>query len=135
LQFPVEGTYILTANVTGPDGLVYEDYVTIIVLPMLATDRLFRNKWNLLTGSLVINDSLTALSTILTSAKPKYQEMFNALSGQFSTIVSTQQELNRVSITNKRAKYELVTQENGSLYSYDVFFAREDNGLWAVSDF
>jgi glucodextranase-like protein len=74
LQFPVEGNYILTANVTGPDGLVYEDSVTITVLPKLATDRLFRNKWNLLTGSLVINDSITALSTILTTAKPKYQE-------------------------------------------------------------
>ncbi len=135
LQFPVEGTYILTAYVTGPDGLVYEDSVTITVLPKLATDRLFRNKWNLLTGSLVRNDPATALNTILTTARPKYQNMFDALSGQFSAIVSTQQALNRVSITNKRAKYELVTQENGSLYSYDVFFVREDNGLWAVSEF
>lgn len=135
LQFPVEGTYILTAYVAGPDGLVYEDSVTITVLPKLATDRLFRNKWNLLTGSLVRNDPATALNTILTTARPKYQNMFDALSGQFSAIVSTQQALNRVSITNKRAKYELVTQENGSLYSYDVFFVREDNGLWAVSEF
>lgn len=135
IRFPAEGTYTLTAYVTGLDGQTYEDTLMITVQSKLGLDRLLRSKWNKLTGSLAINDSTTALNTIFSKARPNYQDMFNALAGQLPAIVSTQQELNLVSVTDKRVKYELVTHENGSLYSYDVIFIREDNGLWAINDF
>ena len=135
LQFPQEGVYTLTVNVTGPDGLTYQDTVTVTVLPKLTMDRFFRKKWNILTSSLIRNDTVTALGTILTTARPNYQTMFSALSGQFPFVVSTQQAFNLVSVAGKRAKFELLTQESGSLYSYDVIFTKESNGLWAICEF
>jgi len=135
VQLTVEGSYTISVNAIGPDGQTYSDVVTITVLSTLAMDNLFRSKWNNLTGSLAKGDSISALNLISTQARPMYQDMFTALAGQLPSIVSTQHGLNLLSITQNQGMYELVTQENGTIYSYEIIFAREVNGLWLLYEF
>jgi hypothetical protein len=130
-----EGTYEFTAEAVGPDGHTYTDTVTITVVSKTAIDGLLRSKWNNLAGSLLKGDVNSALSVISSQARPMYQDMFTALAGQLPAIIATQREFNLISVTQGQGMYELVTQENGTIYSYDVIFSREDNGLWALDVF
>jgi len=86
-------------------------------------------------NSLDSKDTSQALTYISSDKKASYQEMFNTLIDQLPSIVATQREFNLISIKNKVARYELVTSENGKVYSYEVVFVNETNGLWMIKDF
>jgi hypothetical protein len=61
--------------------------------------------------------------------------MFNALVTEMPSIILTQIELNLISSRNNVARYELVTSENGKLYSYEVVFITDKDGLWKIKEF
>lgn len=134
-RLPAEGTYTLTADTIGPDGLVHKDTVTVVVLSKLQIDRLLQNKWQTLLSGFANNDQFTAIETILTASKNYYQTMFDALGAQLSSIASTAREFNLISIIGNQGQYELVTEQNEGLYSYDVIFTRDVNGLWKIQGF
>lgn len=135
IRFIVEGTYYVTANAMGPDGNVYQDTIAITLLNRTEMDRMLRNKWSNMIESLRIGDMTGALNRISSETRKTYEEMFNALEAQLSAIVITQTELNLMSIKNRSAKYELVTLENGKIYSYEVVFINNKNGIWMIKEF
>jgi hypothetical protein len=135
IRMTAEGIYTFTANATGPDGNVYQDTVAIIVMNKAQLDKMLRAKWTSMTNALGIGDTATASSYISSAAGTSYQEMFNALAAQLSSIMATQTALNPVSIRNNVAKYELVTSENGKAYSYEIIFINDTNGLWMIWEF
>lgn len=131
----VEGTYTFTASAIGPDGQTYSDTVTVPVMSKTAIDGLLRGKWNKVNSALVSGDATTALNAISSRARPNYQAIFTELAGQLASIISTHQEFSLISVSQHRAEYELITLENGSTYSYEVVFVKEDNGLWALHEY
>jgi hypothetical protein len=50
------------------------------------------------------------------------------------SIVATETEFNLISVENNVARYELVTLENGNIYSYEVVFSN-NNGSWMLKEF
>lgn len=134
-QLTMEGTYTISVVAEGPYGQTFSDTVTIVVLLKSVMDNLLRDKWTTLIDSLARGDGNAALGVISSRAKPMYEAMFSSLGGQLPSIAATAEEFNLVSISNKRGKYELVTRENGTLYSYEVVFVKEDTGLWALHEF
>ncbi|NOZ69713.1 MAG: hypothetical protein GXP46_10835 [Deferribacteres bacterium] len=133
--YTTEGVYHPTVTVTDDQGNTYTDSITIIVLNTAELDALLRAKWNAMTNSLRNGDTATALTYISSGSRASYEEMFNALAGQLPAIVATQTGFNRISIKDNTAKYELVTLENGTTYSYEVIFIKDKNGLWLIQDF
>ncbi|MBI5213916.1 MAG: carboxypeptidase regulatory-like domain-containing protein, partial [Nitrospirae bacterium] len=109
----VEGVFYPTLTVTDDQGNSYSDTIAITVLSKTQLDALLKGKWDGMKGALMTGDITTALSYISSATKIAYQEMFNALSSQLPLIVSTQTEVNLISIVNDVAKYELVNVENG----------------------
>jgi len=135
LKMIAEGIYYFTANVTGPDGNLYQDTIAIIVMNKTEIDNLLKGKWEGMKNSLDYKDTSKALTYIFPDKKTSYQDMFNALLDQLPFIVATQREFNLISIKNKVATYELVTSENGKVYSYEVIFVNDTNGVWMIYEF
>jgi PKD repeat protein len=135
IRMNVEGIYYFTAGVAGPDGNVYQDTIAIVVMNKTELDNLLRGKWTSMKNSLSTKDIENALTYISAHTKTSYREMFNALIDQLPLIVSTQIDFNLISIKNKVARYELVTAENGKIYSYEVIFINNTNGIWMINDF
>ena len=61
--------------------------------------------------------------------------MFNALISQLPSIVATQTAFNLIYIKENVAEFELVTSENGIIYSYEVIFTKDNKGIWMIQDF
>ncbi len=135
IRMTVEGIYYFTATVTGPDNDQYQDTAAATVMSMIATDTLLRGLWTSMTNSLLNGDTATALTFILPASRASYQQMFDLLSDQLPSITATQTELNFISMRDGQAKYELVTSENGTPYSYEVIFESDSNGLWLIKEF
>ncbi len=131
----VEGTYTITASAVGPDGQTYSNTATITVVSQSQTDTILQEKWKVLVDGLAAENVTNALSVIHSKARSTYQAMITALGGQLQSIAASQRQFNIISVNNRRAKYELITNENGTLYSYEVLFIREGNGLWALYEF
>jgi PKD repeat protein len=130
-----EGVYYFSASVTGPDSIVYQDTVAVTVLNKTEMDNMLKGKWEGMIGSLRIGDMTTALNNITSETRTAYGEMFNAMGAQLPYIITTQTELNLISIKNHSAMYELVTSENGKRYSYEVIFINNKNGIWMIKEF
>ena len=129
------GAYFFTAEVTDDQSNIYTDMVAVILMNTTEIDNLLRSKWTSMTNSLSNGDTETAITYIHSGARASYQEMFNALVDQLPSIVATKTEFNFVSIRNNVAEYELVTLENEKIYSYEVIFIRDSNGLWMIGEF
>jgi hypothetical protein len=106
-----------------------------VVLNATELDALLRAKWEAMRNSLSIGDTATALTYMSSGTRTSYEEMFNALVDQLPSIVATQTEFNLISIKENVAKFELVTIENGSTYSYEVIFIKNENDIWMIQDF
>jgi len=133
--YTTEGIYYPTLIVTDTTGITYSDTIAIVVLNATQLDALLRAKWEAMTNSLSIGDTTTALTYISSDTRATYEDMFNALTGQLPSIMSTRTEFNLISIKDTAAKYELVTLENGTTYSYEVIFIRDTNGIWMIRDY
>jgi hypothetical protein len=131
-RMTVEGIYYFTASAAGPDSNTYEDTVGILVLNKDQLDTLLKNIWTATMTRLSVKDTSAALSYISSATKSMYKEMFNYILDQLPAITATQQELNFLYTTDNLSKYELVTLEYGSLYSYEVTFSKDTNGIWKI---
>lgn len=134
-KLTVEGAYTITATAQGPDGQNYTASTTITVLNRAQLEALLQGKWEALINALSTNNANNALNVLHSKARSRYQEIFAVLGAQLPSIVASRQEFNFISANSKRAKYELVTNENGITYSYEVLFLKEDNGLWSLFEF
>jgi len=135
VRMTTEGIYYLTANVTGPDGIVYQDTIGIVAMNRTELDNLLRNKWISMTNSLEVGNITDALTYLTVETRATYEAMFAALIESLPSIMTTEQEFNMMSIKNGVGRYELVTLENGKLYSYEAIFVQNTNGLWMIKDF
>lgn len=133
--YTTEGVYYPTVAVTDSQSNIYTDTIAIVVLNATELDALLRAKWEAMRSSLSIQDTSTALTYISSGTRASYEEMFNYLINQLPSIVATQTEFNLISIKDNVAKFELVTIENSSTYSYEVIFIKDENGIWRIEDF
>lgn len=135
VNMTAEGMYFFTASVTGPDQNQYQDTIAVVAMNSATVGSLLQGKWNAMTTSLSNQDVTTALTYICPASRAVYQQMFTAIVDQLPAIIPTQSEFNFISIRDGQAKYELVTTENGKIYSYEVIFSKDSAGLWRIKDF
>ena len=133
--FNTAGTYTITAEVTGVDGLSYHDTRQVVVLDAAVFDALLREKWNAMKGFLNGGNVSSALSYIHPRTGPAFNVMFTNLVAQFLSILVTHTGLNFVEMHDDYAEYELDTLEGGILRSYEVVYRKDSSGLWRIKDF
>ena len=98
-------------------------------------DRLLKQKWEGMKWALKHKDIEAALKYFIESAKPKHRQMFEALKEQLPTMMDTFVEFNITDIWENTAECEVVTKENGTLYSHPVSFVKDVDGVWKFRAF
>jgi hypothetical protein len=129
------GVYYFTAQVTGPDGNIYQDTKAVTVLPFAQVDALLKEKWTKLTNLLNRGDTASALSLILPSKRVNYEIVFNLLKNQWPAIIATYSNFSVINIEDAIAKYELSAMKNGKTYVYQIDFIKDSSGLWLINEF
>jgi hypothetical protein len=129
------GLYFPTLVASDSAGNQWTATTIVNVMDQSAIDGLLRSKWTTLVGALGSGDTATALTQIAPESRPTYDTIFNLIADQLPSIVSTARELNLLSLTCDSARYELVTDENDGLYSYEVLFTKDTEGIWKVKSF
>jgi Glucodextranase, domain B/Bacterial Ig domain len=129
------GLYFPTLTAIDSKGNLLTAATMVNVLNQSVVDNLLRANWTMMVDKLSNGDTTTALNQIATEARPNYETMFNLLQDQLPLIMSTSREFNFLSLTCGSARYELVTEESGGTYSYEVLFSKDTNGLWKIRSF
>ena len=122
-------------TVTDDQSIIYTDTIAIVILNQNDLDALLQAKWNAMNNYLSIGDTSAALTYISSATRSDYEQMFNVLTSQLPAIVATETSFNLLSINGNKAKYKLMTNENGTIYSYDVILVRDQNGIWMIHNY
>lgn len=137
LRFPAEGTYILTAYVTGQDGQAYEDDLTITVQSLLGLDRVLKQKWEGMKTALASNNVANAVSFFNEPSQSKYQAIFQELSGSLAGIAANMEPIELDYAHQDIAEYQISRSEDidGQLQeiTYFIYFVRDKDGLWKLN--
>lgn len=138
ILFPQEGIYTLTVNVTGPDGLTYEDSVVITVLPKLKADSLFKQKWEGIKSRISAIDVEGAVAYFPSMQKDAYRQVFTAFGNRLPVLSEGLPSLELVYVTRDLAKCRVFRLETvlgqDKWVGYPVYFIREQ-GIWKLLDF
>lgn len=136
--FISEGTYVVTATATGPDGQTYTDSVTITVMSRYQLETLLKGKWEGINGKIAQNDLEGALQYIRTSARSYHRELFTALGNEFPQLSEGTPPLEFVYATEDIAKCRVFQQETvlgeSVTVGYPVYFEKED-GIWRLKQY
>ena len=135
VHIDTEGIYFFTANATDDQGVAYTDTTGIVVLNPSQMDSLLQGKWTSMINALNNGDAPAALEEIVDEPQPSYQTMFSVLGNQLSSILNSFVDLSPVSIEGQVAIYELVTDEGGIIYSYELVFVKDQEGIWRILEF
>jgi parallel beta-helix repeat protein len=132
VRMTVEGVYTFTATVTGPDGIVYQDSVAIVVLNKNQLDALLKAKWDGMKTALANQDVEGALVFISENTQEMYRYNFELMSAILPSIIQTMSDIQLDDIRDGTGKYHMSAIQDGIEYSFYVEFTKDSNGLWKI---
>lgn len=134
IKLIAEGIYYFTASVTGPDDIVYQDTVAIIVLNRTQMDNLLKAKWDGMKTALAAGDINSAAANFSIGTQAVYRDQFMALQPVVSDIVNelTAAEVAMVSVTKQIVEYEIIAIREGNPVSFNLKFVQDNDGLWKI---
>ncbi|MFZ3090030.1 MAG: hypothetical protein WA240_05320, partial [Nitrospirota bacterium] len=133
--YTTEGIYYPTITITDNQGNTYSDTIAVTVLNKIEMDTLLKSKWEGMKVALKAKDIEKALSYFDVESRDRYKAIFEALKDKMPTILDTFIEFNFIKLYGHIIEYEIVTSENGVLYSYPIMFVRGTDGVWRFKDF
>jgi hypothetical protein len=102
-------------------------------------DVLLQAKWNGMKAALISEDIEQSLTYYQEGSKERYQEIFDVLAENISTIASGMGEIELVYVNEKIAKYRIIKQETiqGQVYdiTYFIYFNKGLDGIWKIESF
>lgn len=129
------GIYYPTVTVVDDQGNRYTDTIAITVQSKSEVESLLKTKWDGTKTLLKNGDIEGALGFFIESSKERYKGVFVALKDKMPDILATFIEFNIVDVYENIAEYEMVTNENGTLYSYPGVCVKDRSGIWKFKDF
>lgn len=127
------GIYYFTAQVTNPDGVVYQDTVAVTVLSA-QLDTLLRAKWEEMKTALNNGDISGAVRNFAPETQSDYQQLFTSLTPVLASAVGElyTTHINLISAANNRAIYEIIVTREGRTLSFQLQFVQDGNGIWKI---
>jgi len=135
VKFIAEGIYYFTANVTDPDGNLYQDTIAITVVNRAGLDTLLKGKWEGMKAKLAAGDVEGAVGFFEERSQETYRPQFTALKPILDIIANEMGQINLVRVEDNSAEYEIIATRNGVTYSYYLLFVRDRDGLWKIKVF
>lgn len=136
VRMTIEGTYFITASVTGPDGLTYLDTIAINVLNRTEMDNMLKKKWDGMNTALTNQDVEKASTYYSGETKQIYTDLFNALHAYLPQIAQEMQEIQLIYLKNNTAKYRMRQDElyggRNITLTYYISFVIDKDGVWKI---
>jgi hypothetical protein len=134
-KLTVEGTYILTASATGPDGQIYSDSVTVTVVSKSQLEALLQGKWEGIKTKFSSIDVEGAVSYLASFKQARYREIFSGFGPRLPVLGADMPAVKLAYATEERAKCVLIRQEivvgEQQTVAYPVYYIKE-NGVWKL---
>ncbi|MBN1363748.1 MAG: fibronectin type III domain-containing protein [Syntrophaceae bacterium] len=136
-KMTTEGIYYFTAQVTGPDGNIYQDTKAVTVLPLAQVDALLRAKWATFKTALSNQDINNAVLNFVSGSQDTYRSLYTNLKPLLQNICAelNAAHINYISINNNKAIYEIIVTRNNVTYSFQLEFVKDANGIWKMLKF
>jgi hypothetical protein len=136
VRMTVEGIYYFTANATGPDGLIYQDTMGIVVMNRTELDNLLKGKWEGMRAALSNQDIEAAIVYYSDKTKQLHRDFFSALYDELPQTAQEMQQIELIYARNNTAKYRLRREElyGGQMVmmTYSVYFIVDRDGTWKI---
>ena len=91
--------------------------------------------WESMKGALFMGDKNKALSFFADISKGQYSQIFDLIGTHLQDYVNDMGQMTLSYQTSTEAKYEMSYQDGSQIYSFPVFFTKDLNGEWRVSQF
>lgn len=136
IRFNTEGIYYFTATATGPDGIMYQDTIGIVVLNRTELDNLLKGKWEGMNTALTNQDVEKASTYYSEETKQIYNDLFNALYAYLPQIAQEMQGIQLIYAKNNTAKYRMRQDElyggRNIILTYYIYFVIDRDGVWKI---
>ena len=132
--YTTPGVYRPRITLTDSTGKTYNQTLTVLVQDPAQVDAFFAKLWNGMNGALASGNLPAALGYLNTSAKNKYQPVFDALRPNLAQIVATYSPLARLSVSESIGEYAISRPYQGQTRVYLIYFLKDADGVWRVDE-
>lgn len=127
------GVYLPTVRITTPTGEVETRRGRVEVYDRAVLDARLQEVWRGFKDALRSANVQTAVNFIATDRRAAWAEYFSSRSpAYFAAIDRLFADMTLVQVGAGGAEYEVVSERNGLLYSYSVWFRIDDDGRWRL---
>jgi len=126
--------------VTDSQNNVHTDTVGVVVLDQAVLDQLLKAKWNGMKAALVAGDIEGALEYFIEGRyRQRYSEVFSFIEanvpGGVSADASNLPEPIFGEMEGSIATYVLPREEDGTMIEYNLYFVKNNSGLWKILEY
>ncbi len=129
------GMYYFHFDAKDANLNLYSDTVAVVIPNRTAIDNLLQTRWSSLMDHLSAGDKAKALALMHSQSQQAYDQVFDQIIPKMSSISSTITGITLLDIHDNQIKYKVSTIENGIKYKYNVYFKKDNNGLWKLMSF
>lgn len=143
--YRMAGLYLPTVTVTlqsgevsgkeGSAGSTLAAGTVVNVLSYEAMSGLLGAKWADMKGALARGDIEGAVANFTESSRDSFRQQFTLLTKALPQIVAEMGQATLVNIRSNRAIFDLRTIRNRKIYSFQLKFVRDGDGLWRIRGF
>jgi hypothetical protein len=128
------GVFLLVVKLTFPNGEIRTIEKVLAVEDEEKTDETLRGLWDGMSQALISGDTNKALSYIDHGARIKYEYVFTHLINRMPEIVASYSSLQKVSLSNDIGEYAINRTINGVNNIFLIYFIRDEDGIWRLSE-
>lgn len=129
------GIYLLMAEAVDDQGNVHTGRVSVQVLSEVELDAMLQPKWNEMKSALTEGDVDEAVKFFSDASRSMYHQRFSALASVLDQVAGDMGPIAFVEASGDQAVYDLTTVRDGKIYSYQLVFIREEDGIWRIYNF
>lgn len=129
------GLYTCALKIVDERGAVHGDQLEIEVYSKESLDALLHEKWRGLTAAMAEADIEAALTFISDGMREVYRRKMSGMVSTLPQIVGEMQSIRLFEVENGWAVYELRISRNGTIYSQQLEFMQDEDGIWRIRAF
>jgi hypothetical protein len=133
--YTTAGVFIVRLRAYLASGAVVAGEIPVTVQTFATMNTILRSRWNAFTTALSASDVEGALRNISPEARGKYEGALRLISPTLAEFATGLATIHPVWIRGDVAHYLLTRTEEGTIRGYHVYFSRDADGRWKVTQF
>jgi hypothetical protein len=135
--YPAPGLFFPSVRVVDAQGGTFTATGLVQVLDPAALETLLQARWSALRDALSQGDVPGAVALFAGASRDAYREQLTALAGAgaLPQVAADLGAITPVKLLDRAAEYELRAVQRGALYSFQVLFVIDTDGIWRLRVF